>query len=167
MPSIARTGRYDVRRHVRTMSDDETMLMVRRRIAAPADRLFSYWTEPAHLTRWWGPAGVTCESASVELRVGGTYRIANRLPDGTVLWISGAFEVVDPPRCLVYTWQLASGATPIAGALERVSVTFTPVGDATDVLIVHERISDVVTRAGHERGWQECLDGLAALAIRE
>jgi uncharacterized protein YndB with AHSA1/START domain len=134
-------------------------LTVRRRIAAPPERLFTYWTEPAHLARWWGPAGVTCESATVDLRVGGAYRIGNRFADGTMLWISGVFEVIEPPRQLVYSWRLGH-----AGAVERVTVTFTLVGDSTEVVVVHERIADAQTRSGHERGWKACLDGLAAYA---
>lgn len=132
-------------------------LTVRRRIAAPPERLFAYWTDATHLARWWGPAGVTCDSATVDLRVGGAYRIGNRFADGTVLWISGVFEVIEPPRQLVYSWRLGS-----ADVVERVTVTFTPAGDSTDVVVVHERIADAQTRAGHERGWKECLDGLAA-----
>jgi len=143
----------------------EVTLIVRRRINAPAERLFAYWTEPVHLMHWWGPTGVTCESATLELRVGGGYRIGNRFPDGTVLWISGEFEVVTPPYQLVYTWQLSSGDVPPRGeAAERVSVTFTPVGDATDILIVHERVANNDVLSGHEQGWNQCLDRLAAFA---
>jgi uncharacterized protein YndB with AHSA1/START domain len=143
---------------------DERTLTVRRRIAAPAEQLFAFWTDPAHLTQWWGPTGVTCDSATVDLRVGGEYRIANRFADGTVLWIRGVFEVVEPPRELVYTWQLGAVERPPPHAIERVTVTFVPLGESTDVQVVHERIADATSRAGHERGWNECLDGLAAFA---
>jgi uncharacterized protein YndB with AHSA1/START domain len=147
-------------------SDDRLALSVRRRIEAPAERLFSYWTDPAHLTQWWGPTGVTCDSAAVDLRVGGAYRIANRFPDGTVLWISGTFEAIEPPRTLVYTWRVGApdSAATARAALERVTVTFTPVGDATEVVIVHERIAGRDARDGHARGWDECLARLAAFA---
>jgi uncharacterized protein YndB with AHSA1/START domain len=161
-PSSANRGHRDgehLRNEMRSVAAGGATLTVRRRIAAPAERLFAYWTEPAHLARWWGPAGVTCESATVDLRVGGAYRIGNRFADGTLLWISGMFEVIEPPRQLVYSWRLGS-----AEVVERVTVTFTPTGDSTDVVVVHERIADAQTRAGHERGWRECLDGLEAYA---
>jgi hypothetical protein len=41
-----------------------------------------------------------------------------------------------------------------------VTVTFEPVGDATEVVVVHERIHTAATRDDHERGWIGCLDGL-------
>jgi uncharacterized protein YndB with AHSA1/START domain len=102
---------------------------------------------------WWGPPGVDCIEAQVDLRVGGAYRLANRFPDGRVVWISGAFEVVDAPRSLVYTWQLDGQASPP----ERVTVRFEAQGAVTEVIVLHERISDDTARRGHALGWEGCL----------
>jgi uncharacterized protein YndB with AHSA1/START domain len=132
-------------------------LVVRRTIQATAEELFAAWTEPEQLKKWWGPHPVTCAGAEIDLRAGGAYRIANRLPDGTLLWIFGEFEVVDPPFRLVYTWRI----DPNSRASERVSVQFEPRGDATEVIVVHERIPNPATRLRHEQGWVGCLDGLA------
>ena len=101
--------------------------------------------------------GVQTCALPIYLRVGGAYRIANRLPDGTLLWIFGEFEVVDPPFRLVYTWRI----DPSEPGSERVSVQFEPRGDATEVIVVHERIRDAAMRARHEQGWVGCLDNLA------
>jgi len=130
-------------------------LLVRRTIRATPARLFDAWTQPSHLKSWWGPPGVECADAQVDLRVGGRYRIANRFPDGTIVWISGEFELIEPPHRIVYTWQRESQADA-----ERVTVRFEPLGDATEVIVLHERISDGVVRDGHETGWAGCLDGL-------
>jgi uncharacterized protein YndB with AHSA1/START domain len=92
--------------------------------ASPA-RVFSAWTDPDQLRRWWGPIGATCPTADVDLRVGGRYRIANRFPDGKTIWIVGEFEVVAPPHRLVYTWRLDPGPE----RTERVTVSFEPHGD--------------------------------------
>jgi len=135
-------------------------LVVRRTIRAAPDVLFAAWTQPSQLIKWWGPAGVECIDAHVDLRIGGAYRIANRFPDGRVVWISGEFESIEPPHSLVYTWQVE----PSGSAPERVTVRFDARGDATDVVIRHERIVDPEARAGHEAGWVGCLDGLASYA---
>jgi uncharacterized protein YndB with AHSA1/START domain len=132
-------------------------LVVRRRIQAPPEKLFAAWTEPAQLLLWWGPEGVVCADARVDLRPGGSYRIANRMPDGSLLWICGVFEVIEAPVRLIYSWHLEG----LAGPAERVTVEFVRHGDATDVVVTHERIADAAARAGHERGWHACLDGLA------
>ncbi|HWU89173.1 MAG TPA: SRPBCC domain-containing protein [Kofleriaceae bacterium] len=135
-------------------------LEVRRLIPARPERLFEAWTTPAQLEAWWGPRGVRCTRAEIDPRVGGGYRIGNELPDGRVVHIAGEFLVFEPPHRLVYTWRL-EGADP-----ERVTVRFEPRGAATEVVVVHERIADPRARAEHERGWEGCLDGLAAFAGR-
>ena len=132
-------------------------LVVRKTIQATAERLFEAWTQPAQLKKWWGPQSVVCVDAEIDLRVGGRYRIANQFPDGKLVWIAGEFETIEPPHKLVYTWRLE----PEAGASERVTVAFEPRGDATEVIVTHERISNVAIRDMHEQGWQGCLDGLA------
>lgn len=132
-------------------------LVVRRTIRASPERLFDAWTQPAHLLKWWGPAGVECVDAQVDARVGGRYRIGNRFPDGRVLWIAGEFERIEPPSLLVYTWRVEPQE-----AAERVTVRFDRRDKATDVVIVHERIADPAARDMHERGWRECLEGLDA-----
>src|SRR5215469_7586086 len=81
------------------------ILVTRKTIRATAQRLFQAWTQPMHLRKWWGPAGIKCIDAVVDLRVGGSYRIGNRLPDGKCLWISGKFEVIEQPHRLIYTWH--------------------------------------------------------------
>lgn len=132
-------------------------LVVRRRIRASAVRLFAAWTRPEQVELWWGPSRVTCIGANIDLRVGGRYRIVHRMPDGGMVNIGGSFRRIEPPRQLVYTWQLEPGS----GAEELVTVRFEPVDGATEVVVVHERITDQQTRDLHEAGWDGCLEGLA------
>lgn len=135
-------------------------LLVRRTIRAPVERVFEAWTRPEHLEKWWGPAGVTCSEAHVDLRVGGEIRIANVLPDGSTLWIEGTFERVEPPKELIYTWLVGGG---IHGPASRVHVRFESKGTDTEVIIQHDRIDGEATRDNHQAGWLGCLDGLEAL----
>jgi uncharacterized protein YndB with AHSA1/START domain len=134
-------------------------LIARQLVRAPVPQVFAAWTEPARLKMWWGPASVTCTDAEVDLRVGGRYRIANTFPDGRVVWIAGAFEVVEPPSRLVYSWGVEGQGQ--ARAAERVTVRFEARGSATEVVVVHDLIPDAATRDQHEHGWRGCLEGLA------
>jgi uncharacterized protein YndB with AHSA1/START domain len=140
-------------------NEADVALIVRRTIRATPERLFEAWTTPEHLRQWWGPAGVTCTQAEVDLRVGGTYRIANQLPDGKVIWISGEFESITPPTELIYSWQV--DPAPPGGGIQRVTVRFEPKGErVTEVIIVHERNTTPEIRRSHQQGWIGCLDGL-------
>jgi uncharacterized protein YndB with AHSA1/START domain len=137
-------------------------LVVRRRIKSTAERLFAAWTQPALLMSWWGPAGAECPAAEIDLRVGGTYRIANRFPDGNVVWIAGIFEDIEAPHRLVYSWKLETQGGPA----ERVTVCFVADGAFTEVVVTHERIASEAARTSHERGWMGCLDGLVKFIER-
>jgi uncharacterized protein YndB with AHSA1/START domain len=130
-------------------------LEVRKAIRATPQQLFDAWTQPSILRQWWGPKGMTCIDAQIDLRIGGGYRIANRFEDGRVIWIVGEFEQIEPPSLLVYTWRVEPQTTP-----ERVTVRFERRGGETDVSVLHERIAEEVAREQHERGWHDCLDGL-------
>lgn len=99
---------------------------------------------------------VTCIEAEIDLRVGGRYRIGNRFRDGSVLWISVKFEVIDASHKLVYTWRIGTDSRE-----ELVSVSFRATTDGkTEVRVVHERIPDIRIRDGHEQGWLGCLSKL-------
>ncbi|HEV2111730.1 MAG TPA: SRPBCC domain-containing protein [Gammaproteobacteria bacterium] len=131
-------------------------LVVRQTVQAPPREVYAAWTEPAHLKEWWGPEGVACIGAEMDLRVGGAYRIGNRFPDGKVIWLAGSFEAIEPPRLLMYTW----GVEP-APATERVTVRFEARGNGTEVIVTHERIASPALRDMHRQGWEGCLVGLA------
>jgi glutathione S-transferase len=135
-------------------------LLVRRTIAANPERLFRAWTTASEFVRWWGPRGVICESADIDLCIGGAYRIANRLPDGGLVWISGTFEEIEPPHRLAFSWRVEPGAEEVS----RVVVTFQAVGEGTEVVVLHERIARQEVRQDHEQGWTGCLEGLAKYA---
>ena len=136
---------------------DGLALVVKRSFIAAPERVFDAWTQADQLTQWWGPAGVACPHAEVDLRVGGSYRICNRLPGGGLVYIVGEFVRIERPTLLVYSWQLEPGS----GETSLVTVRFAAQGCDTALTISHNRIADVHTRDGHERGWSGCLDGLA------
>lgn len=135
-----------------------TSLRTSRIVRASPERAFAAWTDPRQILCWWGPAGVTCPEAHVDLRVGGEYQIANQFADGRVVWIRGTFEAIDPPRSLTYTWHLDGEHQESAS--ERVTVRFEPLaGGATQIVVLHERIRDAERRKSHAVGWAGCLDG--------
>lgn len=137
-------------------ASEKLQLETRRVVAAPPERVLAAWTTPDEMRKWWGPANVKCIAAEIDLRVGGSYRIGNELPDRTVLWIEGEFERIEAPRLLVYTWRVGDKSA----ADERVTVRFEPHGDGTEVIVKHERIASAELRDQHLNGWNGCLDGL-------
>lgn len=138
------------------MASSGLSLSIQRVIKASPQRVFQAWTQAEHLREWWGPPGVICESVEIDLRIGGEYRIENRLPDGTRLWISGTFLIIDPPHRIVYTWS-TDDRSP---SQELVSVEFQACSAGTLLSLLHERIPNNALRENHARGWEGCLAGL-------
>jgi len=57
------------------------------------------YTEPEHLTHWWGPKGFTVRAATVDLRPGGAFHYCLQAPDGHETWGKWIYrEIVAPER---------------------------------------------------------------------
>ncbi len=147
------------------MTNDENSsslsLLVRRTVSGSPAEVFRAWTDPEQVRQWWGPGDVVCRECSIDLRVGGTYRIANQMPDDSVLWITGEFLRLEPPHLIEYTWRRGLESQTMSGSDERVSVRFSDLSGQTEVLVEHSRILDRTDYESHEYGWLGCLDGLA------
>lgn len=141
------------------MTADGQDLEVSRRLDASPETLWSLWTEPAQLTRWWWPARFET-TYHIDPTVGGSFRFTTAdLQDIGVLDLAGTFLEVEPPRLLVYTWRWESDLAHES----RVSVDFLPDGDHTAVRVRHEGLAGEADRDNHVRGWNDCLDRLEAL----
>jgi uncharacterized protein YndB with AHSA1/START domain len=57
------------------MTAEETV-RIARIVDAPREEVFRAWTEPEEIRKWWGPGEFTCPEAHVDLRPGGSYRLA-------------------------------------------------------------------------------------------
>jgi len=144
------------------MTDSATHenVVVRQFVRAARDAVFAAWTDPALVVQWWGPPGMTCTHADIDLRVGGSFRLANQAPNGTIVWISGVYVEIVPPARLVHTWRVESA--PDRGS-EQVTVDFVERDGGTEITVTHSNIPTEELRAGHRSGWIGCLDGLSAL----
>ncbi len=140
---------------------DEAIEIVRI-IDAPREQVFRAWTEPDQLRAWWGPGEFTCPEAEVDLRPGGSYRLAMRTPAGDTFTVAGTYREVTPPERLTYTWRWESG--PAAdGSESLVTVEFRPQGDRTEVALIHTDFPPAHGPAPYRMGWEGGLDKLGAL----
>lgn len=140
---------------------ENTTLRLTRRLAAPRERVFRAWTSPQALQRWWGPAGFSTPSAEIDLRPGGSFRIAMQPPAGPITYLFGTFREVRPPERLVYTWQ--SDAAGMSPGETLVTVDFLDWGEETEVVLTHELFPSTEVRDAHGFGWNGSLDRLADL----
>lgn len=80
-------------------------IVMERSFDAPRRLVWDAITKAEHLPRWWGPHGSSVIACDVDLRVGGAWRIALRLPDGTEHGFGGVYREITPPERLVQTFH--------------------------------------------------------------
>lgn len=132
-----------------------------RVLPAPRSLVFTALAEPAELAKWWGPKGFTVPRVEVDLRVGGSYRIAMQPPNGDLFYLSGEFHVVDPPTRLGYTFRWED---PDPDDRETVvALSLGDLGESTELIVDQGVFATEGRRALHEQGWTETLDRLQIL----
>lgn len=128
-------------------------IVFERVIDASIDEAFGLFTEPERLRRW------QAVSASVDLRVGGDYRLT--VVPGSIAY--GTFTEIDPGKRLVYTWGWADAEHDPAPGGSSISVDFEPVGSQTKVTMTHSGL-DEEGAANHSVGWTHFFDRLVVAA---
>jgi len=96
-------GGANDRTKVERRSDRE--LAVTRRFDAPARIVFEAWSNPELFQRWWAPKsmGVPLCSCEMDVRTGGSYRIAFGHDPASAMAFFGKYVEVVPNRRIVWT----------------------------------------------------------------
>ena len=136
-----------------------TKLRVTRLIKASRERVFTAWTTPADILKWFGPETCQALSAKVNLRAGGDYHFRVKSAQMGEVNLDGVFREVKWPSKLVYTWNF-SGHPKLDFGESQVTVEFLDRKAATEVQITHEQLPNEEVKEDHQDGWNGCLDKL-------
>ena len=90
-------------------------LSLTRDFNAPREEVFKAWTDQEIIMKWFGPKGVSTESARIDLKVGGKYEFELKLPDGKISTHHGEYREIDPPNKLVFTGILDGQSCSVRG----------------------------------------------------
>ncbi len=129
-------------------------LVVRRVLAAPPERVFAAWLDPASLAEWMCPGSVASATAEVDPRVGGTFRIVMKHGhEAEEHW--GEYLAIEPPWRVAFTW--------ISAHTERratvVTVELRARGTGTELILTHRRLPPTQVDA-HRKGWTDIVKKL-------
>ena len=145
-----------------TAEQPDDTVRITRIIDARREEVFRAWTDPDEIRRWWGPGEFTCPEAEVDLRPGGSYRLAMQPAAGDPFIVGGTYRQVEPPARLVYTWRWETG--PAAdGSESLVAVEFHSQGDRTELVLTHTEFPASHGPAPYRMGWEGGLDKLGSL----
>ncbi|APR38233.1 SRPBCC family protein [Paraburkholderia sp. SOS3] len=128
-----------------------------RTFDAPRQRVFSAWTDPVRLARWWGPKGFRNTFHEFELKAGGNWRFVMHGPDGVDYKNHSVFVEISEPDRIVFDH--------VSGPHFTVIVSFDEAGDKTtltyrmvfDTAAVRDQVKTFALKAN-----KESFDRLAA-----
>jgi uncharacterized protein YndB with AHSA1/START domain len=109
-----------------TVSDRE--IVITRVFHAPRELVFDAWTDPRHISSWWGPKGFTTTIHEMDVRPGGNWRLTMHGPDGTDYKNRIVFIEVKRPERLIYAHQPEHGTEAVTF---ETTVTFADLGAST------------------------------------
>ena len=139
----------------------EKEMVVSRIINAPREKVFEAFTDPEHISEWWGPNGFTTTSRSQHRRVGGSWLYTMHGPDGTDYPNRQVFTEIVHPKRLCYNHDNGTNADPSSF---KVTVSFEALGDKTNVelrsLFPSKEAVDDAKKFGAEEGGTQTLSRL-------
>ena len=156
------TGKRPRRGRTRLIGKDDPddVVVVRRVIAAPRDRVFAAWLDPAMLARFMRPGDVADARAEIDARVGGAFRITMVHARGETDH-RGEYLAIEPPSRLAFTW--------ISENTDRqpteVTIEFHDRGGETEIVLTHRRLP-AARIPPHREGWGDIVEKLDGLLTR-
>lgn len=152
-----------------TPANDRELVIVRE-FQAPRSLFWKAWTDPKHITQWFGPRGFTTRVDAYDFRVGGKWAYTMIGPDKAEYPCNGVFSEIVPIERIVTTDEFGEDMLkqhPDENFPRGMVVTclFDDLGARTrlTVRIMHRSVQD---RINHEKmgvvaGWGstfDCLD---------
>lgn len=136
-----------------TVTDDSApVLVVRRQIAAPREKVFEAWLDSESLAQWMRPGDSTHATVSVDPRVGGGFRIVMEGPTHGAVEHRGEYLAIEPPSLLSFTWI----SRPTDYQPTVVTIEFHERGTGTELVLTHRGLPPKAVE-GHRKGWTDIV----------
>ncbi|MDI4647865.1 SRPBCC family protein [Cohnella hashimotonis] len=134
-------------------TNQPTKVTVETVIQAPVEKVWRYWTEPNHITKWnQASEDWHAPRAENDLRVGGEFTTRMEAKDGSMGFdFGGVYDVVNLHEAISYT----------IGDGRRVDITFVNQGDATKVVETFDAEGTNPVEM-QQAGWQAIMDNFKA-----
>src|SRR3954465_2963646 len=131
---------------------EKTVITVESSIDAPVEKVWEYWSNPEHISRWCNASpDWHTPRAENDLRTGGTFSTRMEAKDGSFGFdFGGGYDNVKTNELIAYTM----------GDGRKVTVVFTANGNETKVTESFEA-EDANSIEMKRGGWQAILDNFA------
>jgi uncharacterized protein YndB with AHSA1/START domain len=129
------------------------VVVVRRQMAVPRERVFAAWLDSESLAHWMRPSGGADADVTVDPRVGGGFRIVMHSPTIGAVEHIGEYLTIEPPSLLTFTWI----SRPTEHRATVVTIEFVERGTGTELVLTHRGLPPKAVE-GHRKGWTQILE---------
>lgn len=148
--------------------DPELDLVLERTVNVPVEAVWTAWTTPSHLVKWFTPPPWKTVRCDIDLQPGGLFRTVMQGPGGEEVDSTGCYLVVQKNERLVFTDALGPGYRPRTEPFMTAEITMRAEGSGTRYRAVAMH-ADTASRETHEKmgfheGWSTALDQLVVVA---
>ena len=134
-------------------------LTITRLIDAPIQLVWDAWTQAKHIASWWGPKGMETKILAHDFKVGGAWKFAMKMPNGSDFIADGVYSEIVPPTKLI----TSANFRPMTEGVE-LQVLLTAQGDKTEFVfhVVHatSEYCQQQEAMGFYNGWGSTFDRL-------
>ena len=153
-------------------------VVVTRELEAPVEEVWKVWSDPAYVTRWWGPSGFTSPSAEMDFRVGGASLVCMRAPaqyGGQDMYNTWTYTRIEPHDRIDFISNFAdedgthldpAGLGVPKGVPHDVlhEITFKGAGGGgTEITVTEYGYTTEEARNLSKAGMEQCVDKMAAI----
>ena len=135
-------------------------LTLERTFNAPIQLVWKAWTQPEHISQWWGPKGMDVKVVEHNFKVGGTWKYTMLMPDGNEFITEGVYQEIVEEQRIISTADFK----PMTEGVE-IQATFEAQGDQTlfTFSVVHptEEYCKQQEQMGFYNGWGSTFDRLS------
>jgi uncharacterized protein YndB with AHSA1/START domain/DNA-binding transcriptional ArsR family regulator len=129
-------------------------VIVQRIFKSSRDKVFEAFSNPDIMRKWFFPGEDWSAETSNTFEVGGSYKIKMRDPSGEVYTHTGEYREIKTSEKIVFTWNSISVKDTV------VTITFSEIGNETEVIITHDHLPSKESRDNHKKGWIGCVNNL-------
>lgn len=139
-------------------ANDRT-LTLERTFNGPIQLVWDAWTQPEHIAQWWGPKGMETRVLEHNFEVGGNWKYAMTMPDGSDFIADGVYtEIAELKRIFS-----SANFKPMTEGVE-IQARFEANGDQTNFRfsVVHPTAEycQQQEKMGFTNGWGSVFDRL-------
>jgi uncharacterized protein YndB with AHSA1/START domain len=137
-------------------------LVLRRTYNVPRERVFAAWTDPAIAARFFSPGAMKATDIRMDVKTGGAFTITMVSPQTERVTARGIYREVKAPERLVMTWRWEED-DPAEEYDSLLTLEFNEQDGGTELVLTHEKLVSLESRARHEEGWTSIVDQLATV----